>query len=225
MCVCLIPKNQCHHSAVPSPQRQQFLEMSLHYHISPDFFLTVQGGFLTFADGQEEHFLSLDCREVSKFVQKLFSSRFSAEFQVQLSDTANLSRERLAFGADQTKRFGAGDLDRLLHGLIACLPFMLLGPELDTQLYVAAVRQLAIVLAEKHTVEEGEAFWKQTKFGSHPDWFLEFCKGADCDTKKLLNFIFFHCNLIKSIWQLRTLLLKKTLEVADGAKVSSSVLS
>jgi len=188
--------------------------MALHYCIAPELILTVQEGFLTFCL-KDEVVLSLDCRQVSKFTSKLFCCSLQAGFRVPLSDNAYLSQETLDFGDGKEKTFCKGDLDRFFQGLIACIPVLLLGQP-DTQAYVAAVRKLTIFVAEKKTIEEGKLFWKNLKAGIHPSWLIEFCGTSNCETKKLLNYLFFHCTLIQSVWQLRNLLLKTPTLAADA---------
>ena len=181
--------------------------MHLQYYISPSTYFIVQGGFLNLHQEKALSKLILNSRQVSKFVSRLFLTQLKPEFKVLLADNIFLCEKKLVFDTVE-ETFGKNDLDNFIHGLITCLPFMLLdGP--DTQMNIAAVTKFAIFVAEKKSFEEGEECWKQIKSGVHQDWLLEFCEKSNCDTSQLLNFIFFHCNLIKSIWLLRRLLLKK----------------
>lgn len=181
--------------------------MSLHYFISPDFCLEVQAGFLTFSC-ETQDILILDCREVSDFVAKLYACELAPGFSVSISNKAVLSQDKLAVGTSGEKTLSKSEFDRFFWGLIACIPFMLVR-EPENQVYVAAAQKLVLFLAGKTSAEEGKLFWKDISAGIHQETLKNFCESLNCDKTKFLNFLFFHFKLLRSIWQLRTLLQKK----------------
>lgn len=195
--------------------------MSIRYFFSPDLHLIVQEGFITFASSQDGLLVRLNCRQVTKFVKKLCDSFNSPTFSVSITEEVTLSRNALVSGTNE-KAISAGDLDCLLQGLIFCLPLMLLDGR-ESQPYVAAVQSLVIHLAEKVSLAEGQDCFRKLRRGVHDTLLQNFCLKTDCNIKALENFLFCHSNLIKSIWQLRTLLLKKNIQEEAAIAAEESV--
>jgi hypothetical protein len=199
-----------------------FGEMSFRFFFSTELLIEVQEGFLTLASIKEKGALAtLSCKEIIKFVERLCSAFNLKPFEVPIAG-GRLYVDKLVFG-EKTIPLSEDAFNCLLQKLIATIPLVLLH-DLNTQKYVSASANLVTYLAEQVLLESGKECFNKLKLGVHEKILLDFYQQAEeqsqCDKKTLQNFLFVHVKIFRSVYQLRTLLLKKNPAVVASSSTT-----
>jgi hypothetical protein len=194
--------------------------MSLETYFAQNLLIRVQPGFLSFILRRNRNTelgeAKVSCRQVSSIVAKLFLEVKLPEFSIRISGDAFLHKNKIVFATGLEEQISPNEFDLLVQTLMTCVPHMLLT-DLASLRCVSALKSFVIYLVEKLRPEEGEECVANLKLGEPDKKLLDFL-GTE-DSRNIIGcFLYHHCDVVKSTWQLRVIL-KKTQQPTQTAAI------
>ena len=180
-------------------------------------------GFLSFESIQKGTLVRLNSKQIVKLVKELSTGFKQSKFPVHISNAGLLYRNKLVFGETE-RALLQEDLDCLFDELIICLPLTLMSTGVESHPYAAAIRDFAVILADRVSVPTAEQCLNRLKNGFHEKLLTDFYSTVPADIKLLLpGYLFVNHNLLRSVWNLRKLTQPKDRFIASAASSSSSL--